>query len=124
MKEDILNKRTPVWIVLSELYLDTELEDSDYDRIVKVLLTSEFSLEELKAIDLYELFPSLQSNLETVIGDWGGFEEDWLLRKCKRNFRFRNWRIHRYYCEKRNKNSYWMRKNCWEEIEKRFNTTL
>jgi hypothetical protein len=122
MNEAKLNRRIPVWIALSELYLDTDIENSDYDRIVQVLKTSEFSLDELKAIDLYELFPTLQSNLNSVIGEWGGFDEEWLISKCKRNFKLKNWRIRRSYCDYENKKHYWMRENCWLEIEKRFLT--
>lgn len=119
---DEITRRTPVWIALSEFYLDTGLEETDYDRIMKVLIASEFSLDELKAIDLYEIFPSLQSNLETVIGEWGMFDEEWLIRQCKRNYKKRNRLIHKFFCEHRNKKCYWMRKDCWEQIMKRLNS--
>ena len=43
--------------MLSELYLDTELDDADYDRIAAVLLGSGYSRGQLEEILYRELHP-------------------------------------------------------------------
>ncbi|MBC7919695.1 MAG: hypothetical protein H7Z75_01250 [Ferruginibacter sp.] len=112
-------KRIPVWHALSEFYLDTELDDGDFDRIAAVLMKSGFTLEEAKQIDLYEVFPLLQPNLLSVAGEWTGFDEKWLNENCEKLYGRRNSRFFRGRCVLWNKFFYWMRRRYWEQIEKR-----
>ncbi len=114
-----IENRKPIWNVISEFYLDTELQKADYDRISKTFIASNFSVEELKAIDLYEVFPVLKENLLSVTGVWTGFNENWLNDACekvyhKKKNRFFRWKI-RFY----NWFLYSMRKAHWTEIESR-----
>ena len=106
-----------VWKSLSEFYLDTELQDSDYLRIFKSLRKSNLSTEELKEIDLYEVFPSLQANLNSVAGEWAGFNEEWLIQECTKNAKRRGSVFFRLLTRMRNRWSYWMRKGHWARIE-------
>ncbi len=117
-----IENRKPIWNAISEFYLDTELQKADYDRISKILIASNFSVEELKDIDLYEVFPVLKENLLSVAGVWTGFNENWLNKACekvyfKRKHRFFRWKI-RFY----NRFLYSMRKVHWTEIESRIKT--
>ena len=113
-----LKRRKKVWNALSEFYLDTSLRASDFERIAAVFKQSVYSIEEIKLIDLYEVFPLLQANLLSVAGEWAGFDEDWLFEHCERNYRKRrNW-LHRMRCRIRNRNYFWMRKRYWEAVEK------
>lgn len=73
-----LRRRRPVWDVLSELYLDTELDDDDYERIAVVLAESGYDTGQLEEILYRELHPVLIPNLLSVAGEWGGFDLDWL----------------------------------------------
>ncbi|GEN66584.1 MULTISPECIES: DUF7079 family protein [Chryseobacterium] len=75
MGEESLENRKQVWIALSELYLDTELQESDFIYIAKTLLESPFTFEEVKRIDQFEVFPVLFSNLLSPAGEWAGFNE-------------------------------------------------
>lgn len=77
----IVEQRRPIWIALSEFYLDTELDDLDLLRIAKIILKSPFDFEEIKKINKYDVFPLLISNLFSVAGVWGGFNEAWLTEK-------------------------------------------
>lgn len=113
-----LEMRKQIWKCLSELYLDTELQETDYVRIANGLKESRLSIETLKEIDLYEVFPSLQINLNSAAGEWSGFNEDWLIRVCTKNYRRRRYKIFRFVIELRNKGSFWMRKKHWDAIEK------
>lgn len=75
MKELSLENRKRVWVTLSELYLDTELQDSDFRYMATSLFESSFTFEEIKGIDQYEVFPVFFSNLLIPAGEWAGFDE-------------------------------------------------
>tara|TARA_R110001632_G_scaffold95102_3_gene201165 strand:- start:1393 stop:1785 length:393 start_codon:yes stop_codon:yes gene_type:complete len=114
-----IENRKPIWKVISEFYLDTELQKFDYDRISEILIASNFDIEELKAIDLYEVFPVVKGNLLSVAGEWNRFDQNWLNEACektylKRKIGFFRWKIKFY-----NQFLYSMRKDHWTEIENR-----
>ena len=79
MEDEEIARRKPVWIALSEFYLDTELDENDIQRIAKILKYSGYSIEELKLINYVEVAPLVSSNLLNVTGEWAGFDEDWLV---------------------------------------------
>lgn len=82
--------RIPIWIGLSEFYLDTELQEADFIRIAQMIRRSPYSLDEVKTIDKDEIFPVLVWNLLGVAGEWAGFDEDWLVASITGNIRKRN----------------------------------
>ena len=56
MKDTVnLEERRPIWIALSEFYLDTELDGSDFRRIAFTILDSTYSFDEVKRINKYEV---------------------------------------------------------------------
>jgi hypothetical protein len=117
-KQDI-EIRKPVWFALSEFYLDTELTNEDFDRIATIFQNSGLALKDIKEIDLFEVFTILQPNLLSITGAWTGFDEDWLLVECEKRYRCRKNILHRLNCKFWNIFFYWMRRNYWEQIEKR-----
>jgi len=78
-----LKDREPVWLALSEFYLDTELQQYDVEYIAKIFSESPFSLKEIKRINKYEVFPILYPNLMNPAGVWDGFDKEWLFEKLK-----------------------------------------
>lgn len=70
--------RMPVWVALSELFLDTELQEEDHQRIARVLAASQYSEKKLDEILRFEVTPVLKWNLLSVAGEWAGFHEEWL----------------------------------------------
>ncbi len=72
--------RIPVWLALSDLYLDTDVTMS-YDYIVRTLAASPFSLDELHEMLMYDVHPVLYSNLMSMAGEWGCFDEAWLTER-------------------------------------------
>jgi len=117
-----LEKRISIWNSISEFYLDTELQDEDYDTITKTFLNSDLHITEIKDIDLYEVFPVLKGNLLSIAGVWNGFDENWLKEHCtkayfKRNNSFFKWKTKLY-----NQFLYSMREDHWTEIENRIKT--
>ena len=117
MKEIKIDERKEIWKCLSEFYLDTVLQEPDYLWIANVLKKSNLTIEELKEIDLYEVFPTLQRNLNSVAGEWAGFNELWLMKECTKNLKKKDNRIFRLITRFRNKRSYWMRKKHWDKME-------
>jgi hypothetical protein len=103
---DDLAARRPVWLALSDLFLDTDTSLSRVWRI-ETLAASPYSMAELEEILLDEVFPACGANLLIVAGEWAGFDQDWLERRivrCARTtFRvlrpFRAWQLQCYLAE-------------------------
>ena len=74
----LADERMPVWSVLSELFLDTELREDDHRRIARGLSVSPYSEKKLDEILRFEITPALKWNLLSVAGEWAGFDETWL----------------------------------------------
>ena len=120
-KEELIERQN-VWRAISVFYLDTELDDKDYNNTAKILIESNIEIEELKLIDLYEIFPTLQLNLLSPAGEWAGFNSTWLNERCLKNYERRNSsRSFRIFIKLINKFNYWMRKRHWVAIESRMN---
>jgi hypothetical protein len=90
--------REAVWLALSELWLDTELQPFQHTHIARVLQDSDLPLEEIEAILLYEVAPVVWRNAQCVAGVWTGFDPDWLIDACRRNQQRRESRWHRLRC--------------------------
>ncbi|HXT11729.1 MAG TPA: hypothetical protein VN873_09215 [Candidatus Angelobacter sp.] len=88
-------ERLPVWEALSEFFLDTELQPSDYERIARVLAASKYSKEEIEEILIGEVCPVCRSNALSLAGEWLGFNPSWLKEKISpffgRHPRFKLW---------------------------------
>jgi len=107
---ETLKTRKPLWIALSDLFLDTELQGYNHEHIAKVMHESGYSYKEIEDILMLEVFPACAANLHSVAGEWAGFHEDWVIKtiiKSKRPNRFRRWM---------NKRSFWMIKDDWDKV--------
>jgi hypothetical protein len=72
-----LDARRPVWLALSDLYLDTEYRG--YVRnAARELARSSFNLAELRSILCDEVHPVLARNLCVTAGVWDQFDQAWL----------------------------------------------
>ena len=78
LSESDIEKRFPVWEALSELFLDTELDEITHKYIGKVILESAYTPEEIHSILWREVFPAVGDNLRCVAGEWAGFNPEWL----------------------------------------------
>ena len=109
-----LKTRKPLWLALSDLFLDTELQDYDCLFIANKMKESGYTLDEINDILMREVFPVCIPNLHSVAGEWTGFNEDWLTEKItnlKPPNLFRRWK---------NRRSYWMIKDNWEAVVARY----
>ena len=84
-----IERRKPVWAALSELWLDTELEEDDLRRIAEAMRRSGYSVGELRDIYLFEVAPVVFPNLLSVAGEWAGFDREWLAAEAARRARRR-----------------------------------
>lgn len=73
-----IRPRLPVWDAIADLFLDTEIDDRDRERIAHALARSPFSADALDDIYRYEVAPVVHGNLKIVAGEWAGFGEEWL----------------------------------------------
>jgi len=71
--------RRPVWEVLSDLFLDTDVSLSRTWRASQ-LAASPYSIAELELVLVEEVYPICKYNLMSVAGEWAGFDLDLLER--------------------------------------------
>lgn len=98
MTHQDLEQRRRIWLALSELYLDTELDAHDFSHVARVSKSSGFSLAEARRIDAYEVAPLVGRNLWVPAGVWSGFDTSWLYQNCEINFNKRKSIVHRLKC--------------------------
>ena len=82
--------RRPVWLALSDMFLDTDTSLTR-DWRARELAASPFSLDELEAILVDEVYPICRANLLSIAGEWAGFDATWLEQRITRRLssRFR-----------------------------------
>ncbi|WP_110946512.1 DUF7079 family protein [Pseudomonas bohemica] len=71
--------RLKLWQVLSEFFLDTEVNDTTFDLVARTIQESSYTPEQAHSILWNELFPILQHNLRSMVGEWAGWSDEWLL---------------------------------------------
>ena len=75
-----IERRKPIWIALSGLYLDIKLEPADFASIQILFHQSGYSINEIKQINYNEVAPLLINNFLNVAGEWSGFNDQWLIK--------------------------------------------
>lgn len=113
-------ERKPIWIALSEFYLDTELGDADFRQIAFTILESPYSFEEVRTINKYEVFPVLKSNLLGPTGVWAGFDEEWLIDRISTRLN-RKTKLNDIVVEVSYQALKWIYKDYWIKLEKMYN---
>lgn len=69
--------RISAWCALSELFLDTELDDASIDAMVRELRATGFGIDDLERIYEEEVAPACWHNLTVIPGGvWTGFQEE------------------------------------------------
>src|SRR4051812_3417235 len=91
-----LDYRRPVWEALSELFLDTQIDQDDLRYIAERLAESKYSVSELEQILRQEVGPAVAMNMFSVAGLWEGFDQAWMERRIiQQQTTWRRW-IPRY----------------------------
>ena len=105
-----LKIRKPLWIALSDLFLDTELQKYNHAHIAKAMQESGYTLDEIEDILMLEFFPVCIANLHSIAGEWAGFDENSICEAIitrERPNRFRRWW---------NSRSFSLIKNDWQMV--------
>jgi hypothetical protein len=79
--------RTPVWDRMQMLWMDTDPR-FEIDAVARACAASAYTREELAAIYWNELQPALAFNLRSHLGEWRGFDRDWLVQRILATHRF------------------------------------
>ena len=108
--QDIENRR-PVWRALSDLFLDTELQDNDLSYIARTLAESPYTLAEIETILFCELYPVCIPNMHCVAGEWSGFNYEWLEETILKHTK-RSWSLSRVFQPFR-----WMIRDDWNRVK-------
>lgn len=80
MTDEEIAIRKPVWVAMSDLFLDTDVRLS-YCSIARILAVAPFTIEQMGAILHKEVSPIAAPNLMVVAGEWAGFDEEWLVSR-------------------------------------------
>lgn len=73
-------QRLKIWRALSDLFLDTEIDDTTYKYIARTINESGLSVNEVEKVLWYEVYPVLENNFRRVDGVWDGWPDAWLLQ--------------------------------------------
>lgn len=84
-------QRAPVWMALSEFWLDTEQSSHFMDTLAEVVAATSFTADEVRRIHTHEVAPAVWWNLIDIAGEWAGFEAEWLFTRCARISRRSGW---------------------------------
>ncbi|MET0225652.1 MAG: hypothetical protein ABW187_04355 [Dokdonella sp.] len=95
-----IEARRPVWLALSDLYLDTSYRDA-VRCAARELARSPYTLRELQAILFDEVHPLLARNLCATAGVWDRFDQVWLAQSIARNRQRPRWLRPRGCCQRR-----------------------
>lgn len=81
------HRRRQAWISLSNLFLDTELDDRDLERIASELKATGLSVDEIEWAYEFEVAPACRRNHAQPAGVWSGFDEAALIAKIENSSR-------------------------------------
>jgi hypothetical protein len=98
LTEQEIKQRSELWFALSNLWLDTELDNKDYEYIVREMKKTTYSITEIEKILFEEVAPTVYKNTYSVAGEWAEFDKNWLvdsicnhLKQLESNFIYRIW---------------------------------
>jgi hypothetical protein len=84
MKPEEIERRRPVWIALSDLWLDNEIDEDWAKQIAEVVVSSGFTEATINDVFFNELAPFLGLNHLVVAGEWAGFDEEWVCAEASK----------------------------------------
>ena len=77
-------ERDRLWVAMSDLWLDDELDEERLSQIAEVVRDSGLGPGELEEVFALELAPFLGANQRTVAGAWSGFDPQWVCAEARR----------------------------------------
>ncbi len=86
-----IDRRAPVWHALSELFLDTELDQSDLGVIAEKIRAAGFSADQAEEVLCREVAPVFWTNLLQVAGEWEPWSEQQVRELVCNRLQPRSW---------------------------------
>ncbi len=77
--ESVTDERLKVWQALSEFFLDTEVGDMTFDWVALRISECSYTLEQVQGILWHEVYPALNGNLKSMVGEWAGWTDEFLM---------------------------------------------
>ncbi len=71
-----LGPRERLWVALSDLFRDTELEPHDFDHIAEAIRAAGLDAAAAERVLLRDVAPAFGPNLLSVAGEWAGWPDD------------------------------------------------
>jgi hypothetical protein len=118
-----LDKRKRLWSAFSDLWLDTEISQMTRTYIVREMKDSGYSLVDLKHIYQHEVAPVVYRNLNTVTGEWAGFNEEWLHEEIQKNINKPNW-WKKFWFYINQSTMFYATKEEWDKLEELFHRDI
>lgn len=123
LAHDIGSARLLAWQALSDLFLDTELDDQHIAAIATRLRGTGFTVRELERIYEDDVAPACYRNMSALPGgEWSGFNATWLADAIQRSQRRRSWLrvpwVKRFFVER------WTRQSRadWQRVERQLSS--
>jgi hypothetical protein len=111
-----INIRKPVWSALSDLWLDTELQEWHLKSIAETLFESGYSLDVLRDIYEKEVAPVVYTNLLCIAGEWAGFNDKWLHEEIISSLKSRG-KFGQLFLKLRRNAMFYATKEHWKDLE-------
>lgn len=73
-----ISRRLPVWVALSDTFLDTELEPEAYRYIAAEIARAGYNEDEGETIYREDVVPAFAGNLLGVAGEWSGWPPEFV----------------------------------------------
>src|SRR5476649_481160 len=99
-----MDQRTPVWIAMTDFFLDTALTEVTISNISEICAASPYSTRELERIMFTEVWPAFLPNLVSVAGEWAGWKEGFIKERilsCYKPRFYFSWKFNpmkRFFC--------------------------
>ncbi|TQV77807.1 DUF7079 family protein [Denitrobaculum tricleocarpae] len=80
-----ITRRAPVWRALSDLFLDTELDETDFAGIAETIRAAGFTADQAEEILRFEVTPVFWGNMLAAAGEWEPWSQSQVCEMvCKR----------------------------------------
>lgn len=87
LEQGLNEARNEARAVLSELFVDRELDARELAVLSERLRATRLSIAEIERIYFDEVAPVLHLNLQTPAGEWSGFDQTWLQQEIEKRAR-------------------------------------
>jgi hypothetical protein len=84
MTSKTYSEKQRAWLIMADLFLDTDYNDAELGLMARRLSELPFSPDELDALYRKDVSPICSWNLYQVAGEWAGFDEEWLIAEIEK----------------------------------------